>query len=607
MSWLLYRLAILLMASTCCVLPVRSAFAAHALAMNGEPKYSADFTHFAYANPQAPKGGHVRRAAIGTFDTFNPYVPKGMAPQGIGLIYDTLCVQSMDEPFTAYGLLAQDITVPPDRSWVRFTLRENARFHDGHPVHAEDVAFTFELLMAKGSPTYANYYGDVSEVEVLGPRQIRFTFEHANNRELPLILGQLPVLPKHFWKGKDFTSAGLTRPLGSGPYTIETFKPGHFVRYKRVASYWGAELAVNTGRYNFDSLQYDYFRDTTVALEAFKAGEYDFRQENTAKHWATAYTGPAVDQGHIVKERIPHDRPQGMQAFIYNTRRPLFSDPEVRRALAYAFDFEWTNSQLFYGQYTRTKSYFSNSELAAQGPPAPEELALLEPHRRHLPEEALTSAYTVPSTETTPLRQNLRQGLRLLRRAGWTMQDGQLVHKQTGKSFQFTILLRSPSFERVVLPFKRNLAKLGITMEIRRVDASQYVNRLRSFDFDMLIATLPQSNSPGNEQRYFWTSEAGSTPGTYNYMGVDNPAIDALVEQVVTAPDRESLITRCRALDRALLWGHYVIPQWHLGALRIARWDIFGRPEKMPRYGLDFFTWWVDPDKAAAVRAFQGR
>lgn len=579
----------------------------HALAMNGDPKYAPQFSHFEYVNPQAPKGGNVRRAAVGTFDTFNPFLAKGMAPEGINLVYDTLCVQSMDEPFTAYGLLAEDITVPKDRSWVIFTLREAARFHDGHPVLAEDVAFTFDLLMEKGSPTYTNYYGDVEEVEVLGPRRIRFSFTQSNNRELPLILGQLPVLPQHFWQDKTFTAAGLTRPLGSGPYEIDSFQPGQHVRYKRVDSYWGRNLAVNTGRYNFASVQYDYFRDTTVALEAFNAGEYDYRQENTAKHWATAYTGPAAEKGQIILETIPHERPQGMQAFIYNTRRAPFRDPKVRRALAFAFDFEWTNRQLFYGQYTRSKSYFANSELAAQGPPTEDEIALLQPHKEHLPPEALTSAYTVPNTKNDSLRSNLRKALRLLRQAGWSLQEGHLVHSDNGARFTFTLLLRSASFERVVLPFKRNLAKLGITMDIRRVDATQYVNRLRSFDFDMLIATLPQSLSPGNEQRSFWSSQAADTAGTSNYMGVANPAVDALVQKVITAPDRQSLVTRCRALDRALLWGHYVIPQWHLGAYRIARWDIFGIPEALPPYGLDFFAWWIDPEKAQTIRPIQGR
>lgn len=579
----------------------------HGLAMSGPPKYPASFKHFDYVNPDAPKGGAVREADIGTFDSFNPFISKGVSAAGLGLIYDSLTEHSADEPFTQYGLVAEKIEVPKDRSWVIFYLNPKAAFHDGRPITAEDVVFTFNLLMTKGSPLYHKYYADVTGVEALGERKVKFTFKNASNPELALIIGQLQVLPKHYWQNRDFSKSGLDIPLGSGPYRIESFKPGHYVVYRRVENYWAKDLPVNRGRYNFDQIRYDYYRDNVVALEAFKAGEYDFRPENTAKAWATDYTGPAFERGWIVKEEIRHQNPQGMQGFFYNTRRPLFADRRVREALGYAFDFEWSNRNLFFGQYKRTTSFFANSELASSGPPSAEELKVLEPFKGQLPEEVFTKAFQPPVTDGSGnLRVNLLKADELLREAGWVVKNRQRVNEKNGQPFEFEILLDSPAFERIVLPFKQNLARLGIEARVRVVDITQYTNRVRTFDFDMVVGVAPESLSPGNEQRNFWDSKSADIPGSRNLAGIKNPAIDALVELIVSAPDRQSLITRTRALDRALLWGFYVIPQWHLSHYRIAYWNKFSRPAAPPKYDLGFDTWWVDAAKEKKLISERG-
>jgi len=573
--------------------------ASHALAMSGQPKYPAGFKHFDYVNPDAPKGGAVREADIGTFDSFNPFISKGVAASGLGLIYDSLTERSADEPFTQYGLVAEKIEVPKDRSWVIFYLNPKAAFNDGHPITAEDVVFTFNLLMTKGSPLYHKYYADVAKVEALGERKVKFTFKNARNPELALIIGELQVLPKHYWQNRDFTKTELDPPLGSGPYRIDSFKPGHFIVYRRADNYWAKDLPVNRGRYNFDQIRYDYYRDNVVALEAFKAGEYDFRLENTAKSWANDYTSPAFERGWIVKEEIRNQNPQGMQGFFYNTRRPVFADRRVREALGYAFDFEWSNRNLFYGQYTRTASFFANSELASGGPPSAEELKVLEPFRAQLPAEVFTKAYKPPTTDGSGnIRTNLLKADELLRESGWVVKNRQRVNEKTGQPFAFEILLVNPEFERIVLPFKQNLARLGIEAQVRTVDVTQYTNRMRTFDFDMTVGVAPESLSPGNEQRNFWDSKSADIPGSRNLAGIKSPAIDALVELVISAPDRQSLITRTRALDRALLWGFYVIPQWHLSYWRIAYWNKFSRPATPPKYALGFDdTWWVDAAK----------
>ncbi len=580
-----------------------SVYRAHGIAMHGGPKYGADFRHFEYTNPDAPKGGHVRLAASGSFDTFNPFIPKGVAAAGITQVYDTLMVNSADEPFTMYGLLAREIELPEDRTWVRFHLHEQARFHDGRPVTADDVVFTFNMLIDHGQPFFRAYYGNVKNVRALDTHTVQFDFHPGDNHELPLILGQMQVLPKHFWETRDFTAANLDPPLGSGPYRVKKNDPGRSVTYQRVDDYWGRDLPVNRGQYNFDMITYDYYRDETVALEAFKAGEFDFRPENNSKLWATGYTGPAVERGLIRKELIDHDNPTGMQGYAFNTRRDQFADARVRYALAHAFDFEWTNKNLFYGQYTRTESYFSNSDLAAEGLPDAAELALLEPLRDQVPPEVFTQVYKAPGTDGSGnIRENLAIAARLLKEAGWEIRDGVLTRASDGKTFRFELLMYDTAFQRVASPFIQNLKKLGIEVEQRMVDINQYITRLREFDFDVVVYSFPQSNSPGNEQRIFWSSEFADRPDSRNVIGIRNPAVDTLVEKVISARTREELVTATRALDRVLLWNHYVIPQWHIRSHRIAFWDRFARPAIAPRLELGFMTWWVDRKRDAALR-----
>lgn len=575
----------------------------HALAMHGEPKYGPGFEHFDYVNPDAPKGGTLRLAnvAASTFDSLHPFILRGTPAAGLGLVYDTLTERSLDEPFTEYGLLAERIEVAEDNSRVRFTLREGARFHDGHPVTAEDVVFTFERLKAEGHPQYRIYYRDVERAERSGERAVTFHFADTENAELPLIIGQMPVLPAHYWEGRDFASTTLKPPLGSGPYRVTEVEPGRRIVYQRVEDYWGADVPVQRGRHNVDRITYDYYRDGTVALQALKAGEYDLRQENVARNWATAYDIDAVDRGLLRLEEIPHSQPAGMQGFFFNTRRALFRDPRVREALTYAFDFEWTNENLFYGAYERTRSYFENSELAATGLPSAAELELLEPYRDELPERVFTEAYQPPSTENRSLRENLRAAMRLLREAGWSVQDGVLTHGESGREMRFEILLVSPAFERVVLPFEQNLERLGAEVSVRTVDPTQYQNRMDRFDFAMTVHVAPQSLSPGNEQRDFWTCAAAQTQGSRNVAGVCDPVVDALVERIIDAPSREALVTRTRALDRVLQWGFYAVPNWHTDVFRVAYWDRFGRPEENPPYGLALDTWWYDPEQAARI------
>ena len=574
---------------------------AHGVAMHGDLKYGPDFEHFDYVNPNAPKGGTVTFASIGTFDTLNPFIIKGTKADGLGFLYETLTVQSEDEPFSEYGLLAESIEMPEDRSWVAFTLRPEARWHDGKPVTVEDVIFSFNTLKEKGLPFYRAYYRNVVQAEAAGERRVKFTFEETTNRELPLILGQLPILPKHYYEDVEFDKTTLQPPLGSGPYRIKSLEPGRRIVYERVKDYWGADLSVSRGFYNFDEIRYEYYRDANVALEAFKAGGYDVRVENTSKFWATAYTGPMFDAGWIQKEEIPHELGTGMQGFVYNTRRPLFQDPRVRQALAYAFDFEWTNRTIMYGQYDRTESYFSNTELAAEGLPSEAELELLEPFREQLPEEVFTAEYQAPSTEDEGgIRQNLRTALGLLREAGWRVEGGKLVNAE-GQPFRFEILLNGPSFERHTLPFIKNLERLGIEATVRAIDPAQYQNRLDEFDFDMVVGTFGQSLSPGNEQREYWGSEAADIPGSRNIIGIEDPVVDHLIDKIIEAPTREDLVTATRALDRVLLWSHYVIPHWHSRIFRVAYWNKFDRPETTPPYGLPLFSWWVDPIKVAAL------
>jgi len=577
---------------------------AHGLAMHGDLKYGPGFKHFDYVNPSAPKGGTVRFAGNRTFDNLNPFILKGVIAAGAGRIFDRLATVSRDEPFSQYGLGAKTIETPPDRSWVIFTLRPEARFHDGRPITADDVIFSFNVLIKKGHPFYRFYFGSVAKVERLGRLKVKFTFKKGDNRELPLILGELPLLPAHYWKGKDFSKTTLRPPLGSGPYRIKDLEPGRSITYERVKDYWGADLPVNKGQNNFDIIRYDYYRDSTVAIEALKKGEFDIREENSSKAWATAYASPAIRAGLLIKKLFPNKRSTGMQGFVFNTRRAMFGDRRVRWALAHAFDFQWSNRNLFYGAYTRTKSYYSNSELASRGLPGKDELAVLAPYRGRIPGEVFTKQYDPPAAGTNrSLRANLLKALKIFKGAGWVVRQGKLINAKTNQQMRFEVLLVSPAFERIVGPFIYNLRRLGIEARMRTVDTSQYTNRVRAFDFDMIVGSWGQSLSPGNEQRSFWNSRNANINGGQNYAGIKDPVIDELVEKLIAAPDRKGLVARTRALDRVLLWGHYVIPNWHIKADRFAFWDKFGRPDKIPLRGADVDTWWLDSRKAAAVEA----
>ena len=572
------------------------------IAMHGAPKYGPGFDHFDYVNPDAPKGGDVRLAVVGdTFDNLNPFIVKGVPADGASLPFETLLASSADEAFSEYGLIAQSVEVPADRSWVIFNLRPEARWHDGTPITADDVLFSFDILRTKGMPQFRFYYQAIAKAEALGERRVKFSFKPGDNRELPLIVGQMPILPKHYWQGRAFDQTTLQPPLGSGPYRIASFEPGRFVVYERVKDYWGKDLPVNKGQYNFDRVRYDYYRDSTVALEAFKAGEYDWRLENEAKKWATGYQDwSALADGRGRMTAFPNSRPAGMQAYAFNLRRPLFQDPKVRQALAYAFDFEWTNKNLFYGQYKRSESYFANSELAARGLPGPKELEVLEPLRSQVPPEVFTTEYRAPVTDGTGnIRPNLRAAMKLLEEAGWQVVDGKLT--KDGRPFRFEILLDNPIWERISLPFAQNLARLGIEASVRTVDTAQYKNRVDHYDFDVAVNVWGESPSPGNEQFGYWTSAAADEIGGNNLVGIKNPAVDALVERLVAAPDRETLVARTRALDRVLLWNHYVIPQWHLGVDRVAYWDKFGMPKVIPAQGVQLFAWWIKPGAALAA------
>lgn len=574
----------------------------HALTLYNEaPKYPANFQHFDFVNPDAPKGGTFRMAGFGSFDSLNPFISKGVPEQNIGLIYDTLMAQSLDEPFTEYGLVAGKIEKAPDNSWVRFYLRPEARFNDGQPIRAEDVVFSFQTLMSAGSPLYRGYYADVDQVIAEDPLRVLFKFKHSNNRELPLILGQLTVLPKHWWESRDFAKSNLEVPLGSGPYRVTAVKAGRSIRYERVKDYWGRDLPVNRGFYNFDVITSDYYRDNTVALEALKAGQFDYWLEMSAKNWANAYNTPAVAQGRLIKEQIANGNPTGMQGFVFNTRRPMFQDVRVRHALSLLLDFEWSNKQLFNGAYTRTRSYFENSEMAATGLPGPDELAILEPLRGKIPEQVFNEAFAPSQCDGSGMiRAQQRQAYQLLQEAGWRIVDDKMVDAQ-GKPVVIEFLLAQTEFERVLLPFKRNLADLGIDLVIRRVDVSQYITRVRSRDFDMIVGSFPQSNSPGNEQREFWMSSSADKPGSRNYIGLKDPAIDTLVESLINADSRASLVAHARALDRVLQWGYYVIPNWHIKTWRVAYWDHIGHPQVAPKYDIGINTWWIKPDAKPAV------
>ena len=582
---------------------------AHAITLYDEPpKYPADFRHFDYVNPNAPIGGTFRVAPVqeSSFDSFHPYIPKGDAIS-TGSI-ETLMAASADEPFTNYGLIAQTVEWPDDRSWVIFNLNPDARWHDGQPITADDVVWTFNTLIEKGSPQYRFYYASVASVEKLAELRVRFNFNETNNRELPLIIGQLAVLPKHYWESRDFTKTTLEPPLGSGPYRVKDFEAGRFVLQERVADYWAKDHPVRVGQNNFAFIRTDFFRDVTAIRLALKSGRLDFRHENQAKAWALDYDVDAVRNGWLIQEKVEHQAPQGMQGTILNTRREIFKDPRVREALGYAFDFEWTNKNLFFGQYTRSKSYFSNSVLAASGLPEGKELQILEQYRGRIPERVFSEPISIPTTDGSGwARDNLRKAFALLDEAGWVVREQKLVNAE-GDQFEFEILLVSQAFERIMLPWVRNLRRLGMKVNVRLVDTAQYINRLRAFDFDALISGFGQSDNPGNEQRDYWTSTAAASDGSRNFAGVNDPVIDDLVEKLIQSPDRETLSAYVKALDRILLFGFYVVPNWHLAADRILYWDKFGRPDVPLKDGVLTARWWFDDAKVAALeRAMQGQ
>ena len=574
----------------------------YGMSLYGDFKYPPNFTHFDYANPDAPKGGTMRLSSLGTYDTLNPFVVKGVPAAGIGEIFDTLMTRSEDEAATDYPLIAESADLAADRASVLYTLNKAARFHDGTPITPADVVWSFETLRDKGAPLYRFYYGDVTKVEVAGDNGVRFTFKNGDNRELPAILSEMPVLSKAYWSGRDFEKTTLEPPLGSGPYKIDSVDPGRSITYRRVPDYWAKDLPVNKGRFNVDVIRYDYYRDATVALEAFKAGNYDIRRENSSKAWATGYDGPALRDGLIKKAVIPNHNPSGMQGFGYNLRRPLFQDPLVRQALAYAFDFEWSNANLFYGAYTRTRSYYDNSELAATGVPEGDELKLLEPFRGQIPDDVFTKEYNPPKyTDSFTIRDGLREAIGLLKKAGWSFKGEQLVNDKTGQTFTFQILDYDPQMERVILPFTQNLKRLGITATVRTVDVSQYQQLMNNFDFDMTVVVFPQSLSPGNEQREFFGSAAADQPGSQNQLGIKSKIIDQLIEGVIASPTRADLITHVHALDRVLQYGYYVIPQYHLPDFWVAYWDKFHRPEVAAKYAPALETWWVDPSAEKTI------
>jgi microcin C transport system substrate-binding protein len=593
----------------------------NSIAVLTTPAMPPDFKAFPYVNPDAPKGGEVTLAAIvGTYDSFNPFILRGTPEFGVvnpwvvmpggsgsgstvGHVWESLLTSSADEGTVGYGHLAQTIEIPADRMWVAFELRPEAKFSDGTPVTAEDVAWTYRTLLEKGRPSFRVQFVDVTDVEVQGPRRVVFHFKSNENRQLPLIVGGLPVMSKHFFDGRDFTKPLTDPPIGSGPYRISSFELGRSVTYTRRPDWWAKDMPTGKGTNNFDRVRIEYFRDSTVAMEAFKAGQIDLRSENIQKNWVTAYDFPAVTNGLVKKQDFTHHLPSGMQGYAMNTRRAVFANPLVRQAIAQVFDFEWANKNLFYDAYNRTLSYFSNSDLASSGVPQADELKLLEPYRAELPPELFTQPYKLPVTDGSGNnRAELRKALDLLAQAGWKVKDRRLIDDK-GEPVSFTILLDEPSLERVALPYVQNLQKLGIDARVRTVDPAQYQHLTDDFDFDMIMMIYPESDVPGIELRDYFTCAAAKAQGSFNVAGICDPATDALVEKLINAEDRKTLETAAHALDRVLLWRWYLVPNWDNRTFHVAYWDRFGHPDKPIREGFNFDTWWVDPAKAAATDA----
>jgi microcin C transport system substrate-binding protein len=585
----------------------------------GELKYGADFKHYDYVNPDAPKGGTLNQTSEGSFDSLNPYVVQGTPASGLGALgggqlYDTLMSQSLDQVGTNYPLIAQSLAYPDDFSWVKFKLNPAAKWHDGEPITVDDVIWSFNVLKAQ-SPLYNKYYHDVEKAEKTGDGEVTFTFTSGGNRELPNIMGDLVVLPKHWWEGtdasgkkRDITKPTMEIPLGSSAYKIESVVPGKTIVWARVENYWGKDLPVNVGRNNFDHIRYEYFRDQNASWEAFKKGGFeDYRGEASIGRWMRGYDFPAVARGDVIKAMFPLRSSGRMQGFLINTRRDKFKDPRVREALNWAYDFESMSKNLFFGQYKRINSYFAGSELASNGLPSGKELEILETVKGQVPEEVFTKEFKLPVYDTPQSqRDNLRHAVQLLKAAGYDQKNGKLVNTQTGQPLTIEFLADDPSAERFIGPFMANLRKLGIDAQIRVVDSAQYTSRLNDFDFDITTpnVVMAQSLSPGNEQRDFWSSAAADTPGSRNYMGIKNPAVDKLVDRVIFAKDRDELVAATHALDRVLLWNYYVVPQWYDDRIKIAYWNKFGIPEKQPEYtGIDPFSWWIDTAKEQALKA----
>ena len=579
----------------------------HGLSLFGDPlKYPADFKHFDYVNPDAPKGGLVRFGDIGTFDSLNPFILRGVSyirfsdsMVGEGAIYDSLIGGSLDEPLAAYGLIAESIELPEDHASITFNLRPQARFHDGSPITAEDVCWTYETLLAKGRPSYRVIFGNVDKCNVLDPHRVQFVFKDGSDRELPMLVGGINVLSKKWWQGREFAQPTLDIPLGSGAYRIASVDPGRSITYERVKDYWAQDLPVNKGTANFDTMRVDYYRDMSVMFEAFKAGQIDVRGDYSAKDWATSYDFPAVKEGLVVKEEVHHQVPQGMQSFIFNTRREKFQDPRVRRAIGYLFDFEWTNKELLYNAYKRIKSYWENSDLAARGLPQSEELKLLEGYRGRIPDAIFTTPYEPPHYDGSGnIRDGVREALRLFKEAGWNVKGGKLVSDKTGEPFTFEFLSDDPRYEKVLLPFLKNLEKVGIFAQLRNIDAAQYENRRRDYDFDMLSVRYGASQAPGNELREFYGSAAAAEPGGPNLAGIHDPVVDEIIERAIRAKSRPELVPIIHALDRVLLFGYYVVPNWYSDYYHVAYWNKFGKPAQQPKFASSASAvindWWID-------------
>ncbi len=579
----------------------------HGFALYGDLKYPPGFPHFDYVNPDAPKGGLLRLMGFGTFDTLNPYTLKGTSPfntpgqfmYGFSELNETLLagtgsyMPSGDEPQSAYGLLAASLRYPDDYSWVEFQIREDAHFHDSHEIDAEDVVFSYLTLIEKGHPRFQQLLHGVDSVSASSEKAVRVTFKEARQPANILRFGEMPVLPKHFWQDRDFEDSTEIKPLLSGPYAVGKVEMGKSIELLRQPDFWGNRLNIYRGRFNFDRVTIDYYRDQTVAFEAFKSNDFDLYYDYTAKNWAQAYDFPALKAGKVIKEEIAHEIPSGTQGFFFNSRRPLFEDVRVRHALSLMFDFEWTNKTLFNGAYTRSQSYYPNSDFSAQGPPSEAEIILLEPFRKSLPPAMFTEAFSLPVTQGNGrLRSQRQQALKLLDEAGWALQEGKLVNKQSGSAFHFEILIRQSGLQRILLPYVKNLERIGITAELRLLDATQYKVRLDQFDFDMMTFVLSQGQAPSFEQRDYFHSTTASLEGSRNYAGVALPVVDHLLAAVLAAESRSQLITAMRALDRVLLWHHFIVPNWHLDYHRLAYWNSFERPSLQPPYVLGIDTWW---------------